>query len=688
MDKTATKLSDFRQELADKIIKAVEENRAPWQQEWTTGANSAAFNGKSEQKYRGVNAVNLAMVQAAQGYERNDWYTYKQASELGGQVRKGEKGTRIELWRFTETQDLTDENGKPMFDKDGKPIKQEVRLDTPRVQYFTVFNGSQIDNMPEKKIEVEQRKVEALEVGEKLLSNAIAGMGVNFEHTTSDKAYYRRSEDRVVVPNRDQFNDAGAYYSTALHELGHATGHEARLNREMGSRFGSPDYAREELRAEIASWMTSMETGLPHDPNNHAAYLQNWLGALKKDPNELFVAIRDASKIVDFIKDKALEHEQSLSVEQTAELKQDQLIEQQLKAVPGAELVVHHRDAEKGEVLDATLFWKDEQKETSIAMYPHDNSYRAVVKDLSTGKFEQDISGKFDGIDSMRDTAISVVNSLAVQPEIEVDNERNPNAITEIDVDGIVYKLKPVKEKQTEVKRERYPSARELTGLNDRDDARMAMTANLYYEAATKNINWTVDNAHVLTPADKADGRVAGVATGIVAAETSSALYLQLASKTVMQIDKTRIINDKGIEGVAHPGDYMAVEIKEGRYLVHEHERESERKIDVEQSYQNAKVAAQIEIASESPDIKWLGKEGDKGLQGNYLVETSSHIVVHKPGTNEITIAPKSDLVRNKEQAPPQRGDELKLQAREDGKWRVSKLERGLDKGQSLGIDR
>lgn len=583
-------LSDFRKELAEKIIKAVSENRAPWQKQWESGHASSAENGKSGQKYKGVNAINLAFEQIDKGYQRNDWYTYKQATELGGQVRKGEKGTRIELWRFTETVDVTDEAGKPVF-QDGKPVKQEVKLDHPRVQYFTVFNGDQIDNLPERKLSIEQiqqRKIEAVEIGEKLLENAVGGMEVNFKHVEGDKAFYRRSQDVVVMPKRDQFLDAGGYYSTALHELGHATGHESRLNRDLGNHFGTAEYAREELRAEIASWMLSAEIGLPHDPTNHAAYLDSWMSALKKDPNELYVAIKDASKIVDFIKDKALEHEQSKQQSKSIEAEQD-----------------------------------------------------------------DDIS-------------------------------QNPNAITEIDVDGIVYRLKPVKAK--EVERERYPSAREATGLTDREEAQMAQIANLQYEVATKNINWTVDNAHILSPAG--NDELNAELKGIVAAETSIALYLQVASKTVIQVDKTRIINDKGITGVAHPGDYMDIEIKNGRYLVHEHERESDRKIDTEQSFENAKTAAQIELGSTNFNVERIDNENGTrgGVEGKYLLETSGHIVVHKPGSSEITIAAKSDLVRNKDQAVPQRGDNLSIQSNGDGKWRVSTIERTISRSKNLDL--
>ncbi len=133
----------------------------------------------------------------------------------------------------------------------------------------------------------------------------LAGSGAEIRHGGS-RAYYTRAGDYIQLPHKEQFHDAPAYYSTAAHELIHWSGNEKRLNRETltRSRGFSPEdehYAREELTAEIGSWLIALETGLPHNPDQHAAYIASWLGALKKDKNEIFRASSAAAKATDYV---------------------------------------------------------------------------------------------------------------------------------------------------------------------------------------------------------------------------------------------------------------------------------------------------------------------------------------------------------------------------------------------------
>ncbi|MCY4587928.1 MAG: zincin-like metallopeptidase domain-containing protein [Bryobacterales bacterium] len=127
--------------------------------------------------------------------------------------------------------------------------------------------------------------------------------GARIEHRGGNRAFYRRSEDLIVLPKQDQFRSPEAYYSTALHELGHWTGHESRLDRSelMKGNFGSPEYAKEELRAEMTSLTVNGMLGLPHDPNSHASYVASWIKVLEDNPNELRHAARDAGKMSDYI---------------------------------------------------------------------------------------------------------------------------------------------------------------------------------------------------------------------------------------------------------------------------------------------------------------------------------------------------------------------------------------------------
>ena len=145
----------------------------------------------------------------------------------------------------------------------------------------------------------------------------LAKSGARIEHRSQSKAYYTPSTDTITLPLKEQFKDQEGYYSTALHELGHWTGHESRLDRDIHHPFGSEAYAREELRAEIAGMMLSMETGIPNlGMENHAAYVQSWIKALREDPKEIFRASADAGKIFEYVMGLDREQEQQQSKEE------------------------------------------------------------------------------------------------------------------------------------------------------------------------------------------------------------------------------------------------------------------------------------------------------------------------------------------------------------------------------------
>ena len=146
----------------------------------------------------------------------------------------------------------------------------------------------------------------------------IKSSGVRVDHVAGDRAYYRLSEDRVVLPERSQFPSQDAYTHTALHELGHATGHPSRLNRPTlvdHGGFGTETYAREELRVEIAAMMTGEQLGVGHEPRHGTAYVSSWIKALENDPREIRAAAVDAQRISDWLISR--ERERSLGDERT-----------------------------------------------------------------------------------------------------------------------------------------------------------------------------------------------------------------------------------------------------------------------------------------------------------------------------------------------------------------------------------
>lgn len=285
--------------IAERLIEQLEAGTAPFQKPWEPGAEIIPHNPVTGAKYKGSNALWLSM----QGRSDPRWMTYKQAQSIDAQVMKGQKGTLIQYWKFQETVQAKDDNGKPIFDNEGKPVKRTFQLDRPKVFSAVVFNAEQISNLPElEKPEVnEETTFKRHERAEKILSN----FGVPIHHDQADRAFYRPSTDSIHLPKKEQFHSPDRYYAVALHEIGHATGHESRLNRDLTGSFGSESYAREELRAEIASLMVGGELGIGHDPEQHAAYVNSWIKVLKDDPKEILRAAKDA----DTIKNHVLEHE-------------------------------------------------------------------------------------------------------------------------------------------------------------------------------------------------------------------------------------------------------------------------------------------------------------------------------------------------------------------------------------------
>jgi antirestriction protein ArdC len=274
---------DYRAEVTADIVRMLEAGTAPWQKPWDAGElGGTPYNPTTNKPYRGGNVLGLMIASMARGYTDPRFCTYKQAVDNGWQVRKGEKGTGIEFWDV-----------KP-GDKDAESDDEKHSRMIHRV--YTVFNAQQIDGIPP--LIVQPRKpFEAIEAGEEMLTNS----GAVIRHGGA-RAYYSPSTDHIQMPPRECFTDEPHYYSTALHELTHWTGAQHRLNRiVIGKHFGSPEYAQEEIRADLASLFLAAELGIPYDPKDQASYIQNWIKVLKNDKNEVFRAAADASKACDYL---------------------------------------------------------------------------------------------------------------------------------------------------------------------------------------------------------------------------------------------------------------------------------------------------------------------------------------------------------------------------------------------------
>lgn len=283
----------FHMEFAEKIIAHLKEGTAPWQKPWQDGKQvMVPHNPASGTVYKGMNRVSLALF----GYDDPRWMTLRQANEQGLSILPGSKASPVVYYQWSKEVDRKGEDGRPMLGEDGKPEKVTVSLDRPIVRFAHVFNAEQIDGMPPLQLTDKAYEWNPEEKAENILSAS----GADIRHDQSNRAFYRYLTDTIHLPPKENFNSPGSYYGTALHELGHWTRHADRLDRENGP-FGSELYAREELRAEIASWMLGQDLGIPHHPEQHAAYVASWIKALEDDPFEIMRACRDAEQIKDYV---------------------------------------------------------------------------------------------------------------------------------------------------------------------------------------------------------------------------------------------------------------------------------------------------------------------------------------------------------------------------------------------------
>ena len=279
---------DVYDHVTNEIIAQIEAGTPPWRKPWTGGAAGAClprrFNGD---EYRGINVLMLWATAATQGYSSARWMTYRQAGELGGQVRKGEKSACVVKFGTVERED---DNG------------EERRV--PYCRAYRVFNADQIDGLPE---EFYTRPDPARDLGteaDPTLDAFFARTGAMIESTREPRAFYDRRRDVIHMPPIATFHAAQGYYGTLAHELTHWTGGDKRLERFK--RFNDRTaYAFEELVAEIGACMLGVRIGVEPKFDQSAAYVEGWLKALKDDKRAIFRAASEAQKAVDYITEKA-----------------------------------------------------------------------------------------------------------------------------------------------------------------------------------------------------------------------------------------------------------------------------------------------------------------------------------------------------------------------------------------------
>lgn len=282
--------NDLYQAITDKIIAELEKGAIPWIRPWTGSADPIPRNALTQRPYRGINTVLLGLEAQSQGYGTHQWLTYRQAQQLGGQVRKGEHSTLIIYYESR----LVDKAADEPLAEGAEPEKRFI----PLLKVFNVFNLDQIDGLPVEEpvfgppwnpcVKAEQ---------------IIDASGALIRHS-GFRAFYSPPNDLIYLPARGAFHDEDSYYNTALHELSHWTGHSSRLGRKLGRRFGESAYAMEELVAEMGAAFLAVHCHLDGQLQ-HASYIASWLDVLQRDKRAVFVAAAQAQKAADYLLDRA-----------------------------------------------------------------------------------------------------------------------------------------------------------------------------------------------------------------------------------------------------------------------------------------------------------------------------------------------------------------------------------------------
>jgi len=293
-------------EITDKIIAELEAGRVPWVQPWSTAAAKAPLampkNASTSRPYSGINVLLLWGAVIERGFGGQSWLTFRQALSLGGNVRKGERGTTV-----VYADRFVPEDEKRRAAETGKDAQA-----IPFLKRFTVFNTDQCENLSEDVAAAAPPVPE--ELIEPTVEALIKATGIDFR-IGGNRAFYVPAHDYVQVPPPQAYFEPIDWHRTALHELGHASGHMSRLNRDMTGSFGSKKYAFEELIAEINAAFCCASLGIVPSVR-HADYIGSWLEVLREDNRVIVRAASQASKAADWLLTFApVEAEQTVTVE-------------------------------------------------------------------------------------------------------------------------------------------------------------------------------------------------------------------------------------------------------------------------------------------------------------------------------------------------------------------------------------
>ncbi|MBL8260381.1 MAG: DUF1738 domain-containing protein [Candidatus Competibacteraceae bacterium] len=286
--------ADVYARVTDSILKALEAGARPWFQPWASGRHAAGPISRPLRwdgtPYRGINVITLWATAMECGFNAPFWMTYKQAQELGGQVKKGEHGAVVV---FANAMIKTETDGR---------TGEDMEIAIPYMKGYTAFNVEQIDGLPERFYATHALPERAAAERNAALDAFFSATQADIRHG-GDRAFYAIEPDFIQMPPFESFRSPEDYYVNLAHECAHWTRHPSRLDRDLGQkRWGDAGYVLEELVAEIGSAFLCAELGLtPEVRDDHAAYVADWLRALKNDKRAIFTAASHAQKAADFL---------------------------------------------------------------------------------------------------------------------------------------------------------------------------------------------------------------------------------------------------------------------------------------------------------------------------------------------------------------------------------------------------
>jgi antirestriction protein ArdC len=280
---------DLYAEVSARIIAELEQGAAPWVKPWSaTAGQNVPQNAVTNRPYSGCNVV-LLWLARGRGWQTPRYLTFKQAIEAGGNVRKGEHGTKVYFVKQLQIKNDGDE--------------ADARL-VPMLREYTVFNVEQCENLPDNIKAGKPMRVRNPDTRDALADEFLRSTGADIREGHGE-AYYVPSRDYVSMPAFVAFKGADHFYSVVFHELAHWTGHKSRLDRDLKKRFGSRDCAAEELVAELGAAFLCAEFGFDGDVRN-AGYIATWIELLKADKRAFFTACNRASKAAEYLRGLAL----------------------------------------------------------------------------------------------------------------------------------------------------------------------------------------------------------------------------------------------------------------------------------------------------------------------------------------------------------------------------------------------